>query len=167
MRVGYSAENAFREAKKELAVLYAEDTPIQREFTHMVQQIYLQVPMETILTEWAKRTGQEDVVNFVNVFVMARKSGGNMVSIIRSTTEQIREKLEVYAEIDTLLAARVYEFKVMSVIPFAMIADMKVSFPEFMGILYGNLLGRGVMTLCLLVYIGAYVLGQKIVNIEV
>lgn len=167
MRVGYSVENAVKETKRDLSLLYKEDAAIQREFTHMVRQIYLQVPMEQIMEEWAGRVGQEDVRNFVNVFVMAKKSGGNMLGIIKTTTEQIREKLEIRAEIETMLAARKYEFKVMSAIPFGMIAYMKFSFPEFMGILYGNLLGIGVMSICLGIYFGAYMLGEKIVNIEV
>lgn len=167
MRVGYSVENAMKEAKRDLSLLYREDAAIQREFTHMVRQIYLQVPMEQIMEEWSGRVCQEDVRNFVNVFVMAKKSGGNMLGIIKSTTDQIREKLEVRAEIETMLAARKYEFKVMSAIPFGMIAYMKISFPEFMGALYGNLLGIGVMSACLGIYFGAYMLGVKIVNIEV
>ena len=98
---------------------------------------------------------------------MARRSGGNMIGIIRNTAGQIRDKLEVRAEIETMLAARKYEFKVMAVIPFVMIAYMKFSFPEFMTILYGNPTGIGVMTACLAIYFGAYLLGEKIVNIEV
>ena len=152
---------------KDLSILYKEDTAIQREFTHMVRQIYLQIPAERILEEWAERVEQEDVRNFVNVFVMARRSGGNMIGIIRNTAGQIRDKLEVRAEIETMLAARKYEFKVMAVIPFVMIAYMKFSFPEFMKILYGNPTGIGVMTACLAIYFGAYLLGEKIVNIEV
>lgn len=167
MWVGYSVENAIKETKKDLSALYNENTAIQREFTHMVRQIYLQVPMEQIMEEWAERVRQEDVRNFVNVFVMAKKSGGNMIGIIRNSANQIRDKLEVRAEIETMLTARKYEFKVMSVIPFGMIAYMKVSFGEFMGILYGNLLGIGVMSVCLVIYFGAYMLGERIVNIEV
>lgn len=167
MRVGYSVENAMKETKRDLSLLYKEDAAIQREFAHMVRQIYLQVPMEQIMEDWSGRVEQEDVRNFVNVFVMARKSGGNMLGIIKNTTDQIRDKLEVRAEIETMLAARKYEFKVMSAIPFGMIAYMKISFPEFMKILYGNPLGIGVMSVCLGIYFGAYMLGERIVNIEV
>ena len=147
--------------------MYGESSIIQQEFTQMVRQSYLQVPVDQILESWAGRMEQEDVTNFVDVFVMARKSGGNMITIIQNSADQIREKLEVCSEIETMLAARKYEFKVMSAIPFGMIAYMKFSFPEFMGILYGNALGMGVMTVCLSVYVAAYILGEKIVNIEV
>lgn len=90
-----------------------------------------------------------------------------MIAIIQNTVVQISGKIDVKREIDTLLAAKKYEFKIMSVIPYAIIAYMQLSFPEFMSYLYGNVIGIGVMTICLGIYAGAYVLGAKIVDIEV
>ena len=90
-----------------------------------------------------------------------------MVEIIQNTIRQIGDKIDVRREIDTILAAKRYEFRVMCVIPYAMIAYMQVSFPEFMSFLYENVLGIGVMTVCLSVYVGAYLLGAKIIKIEV
>lgn len=39
--------------------------------------------------------------------------------------------------------------------------------PEFLSGMYGNLTGRAVMTVCLLIYAVAYLWGKKIVGIEV
>lgn len=167
LHVGYSLENAMKETKKDISILYNEQTPICREFDYMIRQIYLQIPMDQILTGWARRVDQEDVRNFVSVFVTAKKSGGDSLAVIRDSISQIRDKMEMQREIDTILAARKYEFRVMSFIPFGIIAYMKLSFPEFMGALYGNLAGAGVMSACLAVYLGACYLGQKIVNIEI
>ena len=89
------------------------------------------------------------------------------MSIIRNTADQIGDKIDVKREIDTMLAAKKYEFQVMSVIPFGIVLYMTVSFPEFMGNLYGNIAGRGVMTGCLIIYLDAYGLGRKIIEIEV
>ncbi len=133
----------------------------------MIRQIYLQIPMDQILYEWARRVDQEDLQSFVNVFVTAKKSGGDSLKVIRDSIAQIRDKMEMQREIDTILAARKYEFRVMSVIPFGIVAYMKLSFPEFMGALYGNLIGAGVMSACLAVYLAAWYLGRKIVNIEI
>ena len=132
----------------------------------MLRQLYLQIPMEQVLEEWAERVPLDEVRNFVNVFAMAKRSGGNMMAIIRSSISQIRDRMEVQREIETILTARKYEFKVMAVIPFGIIGYMRFSFPEFMGMLYGNPLGVGVMSVCLIIYAGAYWLGENIVNIE-
>lgn len=167
LNVGYSVENAMKEAKKDLDLLYGAHTPIHREFGYMQRQLCLHVPVEQIFIDWSNRVGQEDVTNFAAVFLAAKKSGGDVIEIIRSSVTQITDKLEVKQEIETLLAAKRYEFKVMSGVPFGIIAYMKLSFPEFMDKLYGNALGIGVMSICLLVYLAAHCLGEKIINIEV
>ena len=166
LNVGYSLENAMKEAKKDLDVLYEKESMIQKEFNYMLRQLYLQIPMEQVLEEWAERVELDEVRSFVNVFSMAKRSGGNMLAIIRSSIAQIRDRMEVQREIETILTARKYEFRVMSVIPFGIIGYMRFSFPEFMGMLYGNALGVGVMSICLGIYVMAYYLGENIVNIE-
>lgn len=167
LQVGYSIENGMKEVKRDLDVIYSEKEPIQREFTYMLRQIRLRVPMEQIVEEWAQRMELEEVTSFAAIFSTAKRSGGNMIGIMKDAIKQLEGKLEVAEEIETILTAKKYEFKVLSVIPFFVIAYMKFSFPEFMQVLYKNSIGIGVMTGCLLVYLAAYGLGRKIVKIEV
>lgn len=167
LNTGYSVENAFREAQRELRLIYPENARISEEMLLITRQLRLQMPMEQILEEFGARTQTEDVRNFVTVFAAAKKSGGNMIAIIQDTVRQIGDKIDVKREIDTILAAKRYEFRVMSAIPYGIIGYMSLSFPEFMGILYGNALGIGVMTICLGIYMGAYYLGVRLVRIEV
>lgn len=101
------------------------------------------------------------------VFIVAKKSGGDSVAIIRKAIANICEKLELEEEIQVGLTAKKLEFKVMACIPLGILLYMRLSFPEFMEILYGNILGVLIMSVCLVVYIVAYVWGNKIVEIEV
>lgn len=167
LRAGYSVENAMKETYKEMLRMYEKDEMICREFAYMVQQIQVRIPAEEIFEELAGRVRLEDVRNFANVFAAAKRNGGDMMEIIKNTANQIGDKIDVKREIDTMLAAKRYEFRVMSVIPYAIIAYMTLSFPEFMGCLYGNAIGTGVMSICLGIYIAAYALGAGMVEIEV
>ena len=167
LNVGYSVENAMREALKDLQVIYKKDELIVREFRYMVRQLDVNVTMEKVLQEFSQRTGEEDVQTFVTVFVMAKRSGGDMIAIIRNTVQQMSEKADIRREIGTIIASKKLEFKVMSAIPFGMIYYMKFSFPEFMGVLYGNAAGVVIMTICFLGYVIAYEIGKRIVEIEV
>ena len=167
LNVGYSVENAMRETLDELQILYKKEELIVREFRYMVHQLDMNISIEAILKDFAKRTEDDKVRTFVEVFSMAKRSGGNMRDIIRNTVCQIGDEIDVRREIDTIMAAKKLEFKVMSMIPFAMICYIKVSFPEFVDVLYGNALGIGVMTVCLLIYVVAYELGKRIVEVEV
>lgn len=167
LNTGYSVENAFRETRKELQLIYPEEARISRELQMIVRQLRMQVPVEQALEEFADRAALEDLRSFAAVFASARKSGGDLIAIIRDTSAQIGDKIDVRREIDTILAAKQYEFKVMAAVPYGIIGYMTAAFPEFMGGLYGNLAGTGVMTICLAVYMSAYYLGLRIIRIDV
>lgn len=167
LRAGYSVENAVKETYRELLRMYEEEEMICKEFAYMVQQIRLRIPAEEVFEELAGRVRLEDVRSFANVFAAAKRNGGDMMEIIKNTANKIGDKIDVKREIDTMLAAKRYEFRVMSVIPYAIIAYMTLSFPEFMGCLYGNVIGMGVMSVCLGIYMAAYALGAGMVEIEV
>ena len=167
LNVGYSVENAMREVLKDLQVIYKKDELIIRGFRYMVRQLDVNFTIEKVLQEFSERTKEEDVQTFVTIFVMAKRSGGDMIGIIRNTVQQMSEKADIRREIGTIIASKKLEFKVMSAIPFGMIGYMKFSFSEFMGILYGNVAGVVIMTICFLGYVIAYEAGKRIVEIEV
>lgn len=167
LNVGYSVENALKEAQKEMKILYPGKSMIGMEMERIMRKVRLQIPTEMILEEFAARVELEDVGNFATVFAAAKRSGGDMLAIIQNTVEQIGEKINVKREIDIILAAKKYEFRIMCVIPYAMILYMQLSFPEFMEVLYGNVIGIGVMTVCLGIYVAAYMLGARLIRIEV
>lgn len=167
LRVGYSVENAIKETLKELKKIYGTQAKIIKEYSYMIQQINMNIPVEKVLEEFARRVEQEDVQNFVTVFVMAKRSGGDSISIIKNAIRNICEKIEVKREIQTLMAAKKMEFQFMTVIPFGIIVYMKLTFSEFMKVLYGNTVGIIIMSICLCLYAVAYQIGKRIIEIEV
>ena len=46
------------------------------------------------MIEFADRVNQEDVRNFVTVFVAAKRTGGDSIIIIRNAVKDISEKLK-------------------------------------------------------------------------
>ena len=158
-------QKQFREMIQSLSA--ALKARISKELLVITRKLRIHIPVEQVLEEFAEQVLSEDVKSFVTVFVTAKKSGGDMIGIIRNTANQIGDKIEVKREIDTMLAAKKYEFQIMSVVPYGIIGYMSLSFPEFMNELYGNMAGIGVMTLCLGIYAGAYYLGIRILRIDV
>lgn len=90
-----------------------------------------------------------------------------MLAVIRNTVSCIRQKQETMQEIETCLAGKVTEQNIMSLVPILILAYVKLTSPEFLEGMYGNLAGTAVMTGCFLVYIAAYIWGKRIVEIEV
>lgn len=167
LNIGYSMENAVKEVQRDLQVMYKKETVIVREFTYMVRQLNLNVTAEQVWRDFAERMQLAEVDSFVTVFILAKRSGGDSIAIIKNSVRQMGDKAEVKREIETVIAAKRLEFHVMAGIPFGIIGYMRLSFPEFMNVLYGNVPGACFMSGCLLLYLGAWNLGCRIVEIEV
>ena len=123
--------------------------------------------IEDVLEEFAKKSGVADIEYFAAVFRYAKRYGGDLIAIIRHTAETIREKNETYNEIQTIISGKKMEQKVMSAIPFFLLGYMKLTAWDFICPLYGNPAGVLMMSISLMVYIGADYIAGKIVEIEV
>ena len=167
LKAGYSVENAIRETKKDILPMHGKDTRISKEYERMTVRLNMNGTAAQALGEFSERVRQEDVENFVNVFAAAKISGGDSISIIRNAVCTISEKIETEKEIETLLASKKMEFKIMCAVPFLIILYMKMTFGEFLNVLYGNTAGVVTMSICLAVYVGAYRFGRRLIHIDV
>lgn len=167
LSAGYSLENGLFMSVRELEALYGKDAMITEEFERLAAGVRMNRPVEQLLAEFGERSGIQDVDHFAQVFGMARRSGGELVEIIRQSAGVIRDKIQVQEEIQTMTAARIFEQKIMNGIPFGMILYIDFTSPGFFDIMYGTWMGRLIMTLCLAFYMGAVMLSGKILDIEI
>lgn len=167
LKAGYSVENAIRETKKDILPMYGKDTRIVKEYERMAVRMDMNCTSAQAMAEFSDRVKQEDVENFVNVFAAAKISGGDGIAIIRNAVRIISEKIDTEKEISTLIASKKLEFEIMCIVPFVIIFYMKMTFREFMEVLYESTAGTVTMSICLIVYIAAYRLGRKMIHIEV
>lgn len=167
LSVGYSIENSFQEAVRDLKIIYGERSDMVREFEVVCYKIKMNQTVEAALKDFAVRSGIEDIENFAEVFSIAKRTGGDLIKIIKNTSKLIGEKIEVTREAQMLLAGKKYEAKVMNIIPFGIILYMWIFCPEFMEPLYQNIIGRLVMTIALIAYGAAFYLSEHIMDIEI
>ena len=167
LHTGYAIENAFREAYTELSLLHGEHALIVKEFDYMLKQMHVSRTVEEVVEEFALRSGLEDIQNFAQVFSMANRSGGKLISIMDAAAETIGQKIEVEREISVMIQGKKLEQRIMSIVPIGMIAYLRLGNGEFMQVLYESIAGRSVMTGCLIGYIAALWLGEKIMAIKV
>lgn len=167
LNAGYSVENAFREGRKDLALLYEKDEPIMKEFHRIIRGLDANERLEKLLFDFASRSGLEEVESFAEIFATAKGTGGDFSVIIRTTAERIATKMEVKREIKTMIAAKNFEQKIMSLVPFLIMFYINLTSPGFFNELYGNVLGVIVMTVCLGIYLLSCYLAGRIMQIEV
>ena len=167
LQAGFSAENALQESWKEMQIVYGEDAPICKELTVMVNQISLGIPLETVFEEFSNRTCVEDIATFSSVFQIAKRTGGDMVAIIRKTADDIASKIDTKNEISVLISSKKLEQNIMSAMPLSIILYLEITSGGMLDSLYGNWKGVLIMSICLIVYVLAYFLSRKIMDIEV
>ncbi|MCR4587293.1 MAG: type II secretion system F family protein [Lachnospiraceae bacterium] len=167
LRAGYSIENAVREARKELQLLYGEEDPMVKALKPLMVGLDNNIPIDRLLLQLANEVPVEELKDFSEIFRIARKSSGNLTEIIDNTTGIITEKTMVGKEIQTMVAAKEMEQKIMSLMPFGIILYIQVSSPGYFDGLYHNLTGVVIMTACLAAYMASLYLSQKILRIAV
>ncbi|MBO5461087.1 MAG: type II secretion system F family protein [Ruminococcus sp.] len=165
LKVGYSVENAIRSAEGDLEKVYPKNSRICKEFRRMRYELDMNRTAEQVLKAFAERVKQEDVDDFVTVFSAAKRAGGDSIAILKNAVRMIGDKIEVEREIQVMLAAKKLEFQVMCVVPLGLVLYMRMAFPEFFDVLYGNVVGVIVMSVCLGIYGLAWQMGRKITAI--
>lgn len=167
MAAGYSIENAFKEAYAEIRLQYGKTAWMTEELRYMASCLSLNIPLDQLLYDFANRSGLEDVRSFCEVFVFARRSGGDFIQIIRMTAARISEKNELMESIQTEISGKRMEQKIMNLMPLFILLYVDVSFGGYLDGLYHNGFGILVMTVCLAVYMAAYYMSEKIMGIQV
>ena len=167
LQAGYSLENAFRQTLPQIRRIYGDEAPITKGLEKICTKLDLNVPIEPLLEEFAADSRDDDILHFVSIFSSAKRTGGDMVRIIRHTARVMSEKIEIEREIASVMASKRYEFRLMTAIPLGIILYMRLSFPGFASILYGNLFGVIFMTIALGLVIFAARIGRKMVSVEV
>lgn len=167
MEVGYSMENAVNESIKDMIMMYGEEDLLVHELKKISHKISVNIPIEQAFCELADQINNEDIKYFSNIISLSKRSGGNLISVINNTAKRISKKVEVENEINTIVSGKKMEQKIMSAIPYLIILYLRITASEFIIPLYGNLIGIVIMTVSLLVCIGANMVADKLLNIQV
>ena len=133
----------------------------------MVNQIGIGMSAEAIFREFAMRSAVEDIDTFASVFSIAKRTGGDMVAIIKETSDSIAGKLDTRSEIAVLISSKRLEQNIMTMIPIGIILYIDLTSGGLLDPLYGNLTGILIMSVCLCIYGAAVMLGRKLIRIEV
>ena len=164
---GYSLENSWIEAEKEIALLYGERSNMYLELKEMNRQISINQPIEKTLEEFALRTGVDDIQNFSDIFSFAKRSGGKFVEIIENTTYRMWDKFETKREIQVAVSAKKLEQKAMDVIPIFILFYLKLASYDYLSALYGNMFGTVFMSICLAIYAAAVFIAERMLDIKI
>lgn len=164
---GYALENAFLDAGKEMKELHGEGGLMQAELEKINRSVCMNQPLETVFEEFAQSCKVQEIENFSEILSFAKRSGGNLVGIIQNTVEHIGSKIQIEEEIQTMIAQKKLEQKIMNVMPLFLLFYLDITSPGYLNVLYHNLFGVLFMTFCLIGYIASVLLSERMGRIEV
>ena len=167
LQAGYSLENAFFEAYKDMTEYHGFESIIAKELYVIRSGIRNNQVLEELIEDLAERSGIEDIYDFAGVLRIGKSSGGNLNAVIENSIAVIEEKISVKQEIVTLISAKKLESSIMCIIPFFIIFYVDITSRGYFDAMYHSMAGRIIMTICLVVYLAAYRMSQKITEIEV
>lgn len=168
LTAGKSVESSFRDILNDLSILYPNpETNIIQEVEYIIRRIEMNETIEDALDDLSQRSHLEDIQNFTDVFKTCKRTGGNLVNVIRNSSNIINDKIEIKEEINTLLSSKKFEQKVLSAMPILMIVLLSVTAADYMAPVFEKLIGRVVMTFAIIIIVVGYLISSKIMKIKV
>ena len=150
---GKNTKDAFEDAWNDLNNMYGEDADIVKEMKIIVSGINNNINVENLLLDFAERSGLEDVESFADVFEVSLRQGADIKTIIATTRDVISDKVEIELEMDAMMAGNKNE--------------LNVTLRGMSGDTFGNsMMTVGAKVVAIMLFVGAYILGQKVTDIK-
>ena len=167
LSAGISAENAFAGAFGEMLCLYGKRSAIAKELATVNSRVAVGKSLTDALFELAKRVGIPEIYDFAVVFSVAKERGADLSAVISSCTKIMESKKRAEEDAKVLIRAKQYEQRVMCIIPPGILLYLRLTSQGFMEVLYHNLSGITIMSICLAVYVVAIMISEKIGDVSV
>ena len=145
--------------------IYGEESDIVRELELICTGLNNNINIEVLLTDFAERSGLDDVMSFANVFEVCNRQGGDLKRVVNQTRDVISDKMEIEMEIDTMVAGNKNELNVMMVMPLLIVGMMKGMGISSIGT--NTLANIVIKVICIGIFVLAYVIGAKITDIKI
>lgn len=162
---GKNVIDSFRSVEQDLRLQYEENAYILYELQVIMTGIHNNIDIETLLNDFGRRSGVEDIESFANVFQICYRQGGNLKQVIRNTHSIINDKMEIESEIKTMVATNNMQQKIMIVVPIVLVALIKSMSPEFAAN-FATTTGILATTFAIVMFVVAYFVGKKILEIR-
>lgn len=163
---GKNVPAAFAAAREDLTVQYPEDAYIIQEVDNILDGIHNNIDVGSLLLNFGERSGIKDIRTFGRVFETAYAKGANLKDVVRNCHGILSSKCEIEMEIETKVASNRNEQNIMLIMPVVLIAMIKAGGSDFAAN-FTTPTGLISTTVAIAAFAGAYLLGRKILKIEV
>lgn len=164
---GKSLESSIKNAISDLEIQYEKDSYIILELEMIVRKLEANETVEKAFFELAERSHIDEIHGFAEVLEICKRTGGNLITAIKNSTDIISDKIEVINDIKGIISQKKLEQRILMVMPVLIICMLSVSAEEFMEPVFTEPMGRVAMTISIILFGAAYMISERITNIEV
>ncbi len=162
---GKNTPDAFADAYNDLKMAYSDKAPMVKEVAIIMSGLHNNYVIEELLRDMSARCGIDDINSFAETFAVCNRLGGNLKKIVADSRDIISDKIEIEMEIQTTVASSKNDIKIMCVMPFLIIAMMGMLGED--SITANTPLNVIVKIIAIIMFVVAYIIGQKITDIKV
>ncbi|MEE9321484.1 MAG: type II secretion system F family protein [Granulosicoccus sp.] len=161
MRAGSTFTSAVQSMVEE------QNGPLGQEFSLLIREQRLGARMEEALDNLGERVQTEEMDLVIAAALIAQEVGGNLAEILQRLSETIRSKLEMEGKIKSLTAQGVLQGRVVTLLPFMILAVLMIIEPEATRPMFTSLLGWCfLLVIVVFQFVGSTMI-RKIVRIEI
>lgn len=162
---GMNMSDSLQAVYSDLRMQYAEDSLIVVEVQEIINGMNNNIPVETMFEDFAQRSGVADIESFATVFTTCYRTGGDLKSVVRRTTDIISEKMMISSEIETAITSNKMQMNIMNVLPIVIVLMMRLMSAQFSES-FSGLVGVIGLTITAGLTFASYKMGQKILDIK-
>lgn len=162
---GMNINDSLKSVSKDLSLQFSNDADIVSEVNELLSGMENGIDIEVMLEDFGTRSGIDDISNFAKVFSICYRTGGNLQQVVRRSSEIIREKIMISEEIETMLTSNRTQFKAMNVVPIILMVMLRVMSRQFTES-FASAIGVVAITFAIMIFVGAYMIGEKIMDIK-
>lgn len=163
---GKNVPSAFAAAREDLMVQYPANSYIVQEVDNILSGIQNNIDVGSMMLNFGERSGIKDIRTFGRVFETAYSKGANLKDVVRNCHVILSTKCEIENEIETKVASNKNEQNIMIIMPIILVGILKLGGSDFAEN-FTTPMGIVCTTVAIGAFVGSYLLGRKILKIEV
>lgn len=161
LKAGLSLIQAFEALVEEMPA------PISQEFSLVVRQNRMGIPIEDCLTKLKQRMQCEELDMIVTVILVARETGGDITTIFSNLVLTIRERSRLLGKVKALCSQGKLQGNIMMFLPIVFGYSVYKLDPSFVNILMNDPQGRGLLIYAIISEVLGIIFISRLSKIEI
>jgi tight adherence protein B len=141
--------------------------PIGEEFTQVVAEVGVGMPIDDALRGLTERVKSYDLYLCVTAMVVQRQTGGNLAEVLENISNIIRERIKLLRQVEVMSAEERFSAMIVGLIPVLILVILMFLNPNYHGPFLETTIGKVIFGVAGTLQLLGFWLMQKVAQIDV